>query len=302
MNSEPRTASLKDYLLPRIGELLFLTFFVAVIALGPRLMNQDGDLGRHLTLGDHILDSGSIPTRDIFSFTKLGDPLTPHEWLADVIFSLANRIGGLDGVVWVTALIIAVSMWLTYKFASKVSGMPLLAMLAAVLAAAASSLHWLSRPHIFTILFSIFWIYRMDRVRTGEDNSWLQFPLLMLIWVNLHGAFFAGFAIWLAYVVGSLFDEGIRSKSLLPLIKIGVSSALVTLLNPDGIGIWKTGVGFLGSRYLVSHTAEYLPPDFQNSSTWPFLLLILLCLLGPASPFQDRSLWKSAVCVWGAGA
>jgi hypothetical protein len=51
------------------------------------------------------------------------------------------------------------------------------------------------------------------------------------------------------------------------------------LINPDGVGIWKTGIGFLGNQYLVSHTAEYLPPDFQNPSFWPFLALIGLSIL-----------------------
>ena len=48
----------------------FIAVFLAIIGLGPRLMNVDGDLGRHLTLGNHILDSGTIPKNDIFSFSK----------------------------------------------------------------------------------------------------------------------------------------------------------------------------------------------------------------------------------------
>jgi hypothetical protein len=35
----------------------------------------------------------------------------------------------------------------------------------------------------------------------------------------------------------------------------------------------------MGNRYLVSHTAEYLPPDFQDSSTWPFLIMIVLSVI-----------------------
>ena len=77
-----------EIFLPRLGEIFFIAIFAAVIGLGPRMMNVDGDLGRHITLGSYIIDSRDIPTEDIFSFTKAGDPLTPHEWLSDLIFAL----------------------------------------------------------------------------------------------------------------------------------------------------------------------------------------------------------------------
>ena len=53
------------YLLPKLQDIFFLAIFLGVIGLGSRLLNVDGDLGRHLTIGRYILDSNSIPTRDI---------------------------------------------------------------------------------------------------------------------------------------------------------------------------------------------------------------------------------------------
>ena len=104
------------------------------------------------------------------------------------------------------------------------------------------------------------------------------FPLIMLIWVNLHGAFIAGILIWACYFTGLILDQKFSWQGIKPYLWIGLSSLLVSLINPDGFGIWKTGFGFLGNRYLVSHTAEYLPPDFHQISTWPFLLLIVLSI------------------------
>jgi len=241
-------------------------------------MNVDGDLGRHITLGNHIITSRSIPTRDVFSHTKLGDPLTPHEWLADVIFALAHRAAGLDGIVWITALIIGAAFWLVYKQSLDLSSMSLLALAGTILAAAAASLHWLSRPHIFTILFTVIWITELEKLRIGIRKNWLIFPVIMLIWVNTHGAFIAGILIWACYIAGLILDQKFSWPEIKTYLWIGLSSLLVSLINPDGFGIWKTGFGFLGNRYLVSHTAEYLPPDFHQISTWPFLLLIVLSI------------------------
>jgi len=261
--------------IPRLGEIFFIAIFTAAIGLGPRMMNVDGDLGRHITLGNYIIDSGDIPTEDIFSFTKAGNPLTPHEWFSDLLFAMINAVAGLNGVVWLTALVIAGSLWLVYKYSLNLSNMSLIALLGAVLGAAASSLHWLTRPHIFTILLAALWTGELEKMRLGIRKSWLIFPFLMLIWVNLHGAFIAGLLIWACYFFGMLLDRQISLHKNQSFLWVGISSILISLINPDGIGIWKTGLGFLGNQYLVSHTAEYLPPDFQQLAFWPFLILIL---------------------------
>ena len=279
MKKQGSLSGISAILMPRLGEILFIAIFLALIGLGPKLMNIDGDLGRHITLGDYIITSKSIPTRDVFSHTKLGDPLTPHEWLADVIFALVHRVAGLNGVVWITALVIGVSFWLVYKHSLNLSSMSLIALAGTILAAAASSLHWLSRPHIFTILFTVIWMIELEKFRIGISKNWIVFPLIMLVWVNTHGAFIAGVLIWICYIVGYFIDHRESWEGIKSYIWIGLSSLAVTIFNPDGLGIWKTGFGFLGNRYLVSHTAEYLPPDFQHSSTWPFLIMIVLSVI-----------------------
>ena len=278
MKNRSKLEEILKFFFPTIEEILFIALFAAVIGFGPEMMNIDGDLGRHITLGNHILATRSIPTKDIFSFTKFGDPLTPHEWLADVIFAFVNGIGGLDGIVWLTAITIAGAYWLTYKHSLNLSNMPILSLIGALFAAAASSLHWLTRPHIFTILFTAMWTMELEKMRLGVKRNWIIFPLMMFIWVNLHGAFIVGIVIWIIYLLGVLIEKKDIS-GVYPFLWSGISSFFVTFLNPDGFGIWKTGFGFLGNQYLVSHTAEYLPPDFQQSSTWPFLLLIVISLL-----------------------
>ena len=202
-----RTASPAQYLLPRLEDVVFVTLFIAVIALGPRLLNVDGDVGRHITVGGYILDSRSIPTRDVFSHTMAGEPLTPHEWLSQVIFALAFRAMGLDGVVLLCAALIASTFTLLYACGARRSGTRLIALGWVMLAAAASSLHWLARPHLFTMLLVVLWTDGLERLRRGESTRRWHLPALMLLWVNLHGAFIAGFVIWGAYSVGYVWQR-----------------------------------------------------------------------------------------------
>jgi len=273
-------------LLPKLQDILFIAIFVAVIGLGSRMFNIDGDLGRHLTIGEHIIKTLSIPRADIFSHTMAGEVLTPHEWLAQVLFAFAFRIAGLDGVVLLCAFVIALTFTLLFGHSYKRSGLLLVSIGWTILAAAAASLHWLARPHIFTLLLVVFWVGAMEDFRRGRHNKWWVFPLIMLFWANLHGAFIAGFVIGGMYFLGELWDgwtsmtqPRMTRSRLRSWILIGATSLVASLINPAGWRLWETSFGFIRNRYLVSHTAEYLPPNFHNTSTWPFLILIGLSIL-----------------------
>ena len=283
------------YLLPSLGDMIFISIFIAVVVLGPRLMNMDGDLGRHLTIGGYILDEFSIPTRDIFSHTMSGMHLTPHEWLAQVIFALSYRLGGLDGVVLLCAIILAGTFTIVFTQSYTRSKIILISLTITVLAAAAASVHWLARPHIFTLLFTVLWVGELEKWRLNKPWRWWMLPLIMLVWVNTHGAFIVGIVIWLTYLGGIYISRKLYSIRWLSkqsqeteplpsssetrhLLLVGLLVLAISLINPAGWRVWSTTFGFLQNNYLVSHTVEYQAPDFQLTSFWPFMAMICLSI------------------------
>lgn len=285
--------SLLGYLLPRIDDIIFISFFLGVISLGPRMLNIDGDLGRHLVIGRYILNERQIPTKDVFSHTMYGKYLTPHEWLAQVCFALANSWGGLNGVALLCAIVLGITYTICFRQCYQHSQIYSISLVFTVIGASAGSLHWLARPHLFTLLMVALWMEEINRV-PEENGRWKWMcPILMLIWANLHGAFITGFAIlvicmiarcwdilFIEHKVGQPFVYTLwKDQTTRGYVIIGIVSFLATLLNPSGWHLWRTVFGFLQNRYLVSHTAEYLPPDFHHPSTIPFLMLIALSLL-----------------------
>jgi hypothetical protein len=272
----------REYLFPKLGDILFISIVIAILLFGPRTFNLDGDLGRHITIGNYILDNITIPRTDIFSHTMFGQPLTPHEWLAQAIFALAHRGLSLAGAVLITSVIVAASFTLVFHEGVKRGSMPLISLTITILAAMASSLHWLARPHVFTFLYLAIWIILLERVRTDKRAPFWIFGSIMLLWANTHGAFIAGFVTWGAYLAGELLESWKLGKWNIERLKtwglLGIVSLVCTLINPVGSRLWGTSFGFVGNRYLVSHTQEYLPPDFHNPGTWPFLLMIGLTI------------------------
>jgi hypothetical protein len=142
------------------------------------------------------------------------------------------------------------------------------------------------------MFFVSIWVYGLERIRCCLPYRWWFLPMIMGMWVNFHGAFISGFVILCIYLVGELTDELLSKRetgldspkpgfnsSLKRYLVTCVLSFLMTFLNPVGLRIWKTSLGYISNQYLVNHTAEYLPPNFHDPSTWPFLMMILFSLV-----------------------
>jgi len=284
---------------PRIQDVLFVTLLLSASLQGASMLNTDGDIGRHITIGNYILENWKIPTNDIFSHTMTGERLVPHEWLAQLIFGGIHKLAGLGGVVFLVSFLIALTFTLTFREMQNRGVFRLVALLTTFLAAFASNLHWLTRPHVFTFLFTAVWTYQLG----SKSAKWWQFPLIMLLWANTHGAFIAGFAIWLAFFAGWCWDFLLKRETKstgLRLVQIGVYSLFATLINPVGWRLWDTSVGYFGSRFLIDKTIEYQSPNFHVSGTWPFLVMLVLFLL--AHGFNGKLKTHEAFLLVGWGA
>lgn len=272
-------STLLSYFFPSLRDAFFIALILAVSVQGHMLLNADGDLGRHITIGNYIAENRSIPTTDVFSHTLYGERLIPHEWLVQWTFGIVHALAGLDGIVILVALLIAATFTLVYGEIKRRKVHFLFALAIAVISTFASSLHWLARPHVLTFLLLAAWTHLLaDR----NSRIW-YFPLIMLVWANAHGAFIAGFAVWIAHLAGWTWDYLHKQSDPVDgarLVIIGLTSFAVTLINPVGWDLWRTSTGYYGNEFLVNSTVEYLSPNFHNWSTWPFLIMLAICLFG----------------------
>ena len=101
-------------LLPRLSAVLFILLFLSALAVGPRMLNIDGDLPRHLLMGKLVLDTGRPPATEVFSYVYENRPYTPQEWLAGVIYYSVYAVLGLNGVVLLAGILIATAFTMLY--------------------------------------------------------------------------------------------------------------------------------------------------------------------------------------------
>src|ERR1700721_2331070 len=103
---------------------------------GAHTLLGDGDTGWHLRTGEWILAHGRVPNRDIFSFTRSGQPWFAWEWLWDVTFGWLHLHFGMAAVLVASSVVLALTFALLFRLARSKSGDALVALAATLVAAA----------------------------------------------------------------------------------------------------------------------------------------------------------------------
>lgn len=280
MNASSVTA--RAFFLPRLQDILFISVFVAAMLLGPLMLNMDGDLPRHILTGKYILETKSVPKIEPFVYPYQEKPFVSHshDWLSDSVFYLVYQFAGLPGLVILSALILAATFSILYAYKSKQTNLRLFSLFLVIWGAAATSLNWVTRPFLFSMLFLAVWLIWLEKLSRNEKIRLWYFPALILIWSNTHGEFIAGFLALLAYVGGWLWDYLFDRNHTNPqvgknLLLVAVFSFLASLINPAGFNPWKTLLGFVNNSYLMSRMYEARQPDFSRPEF--MVLLGLLC-------------------------
>lgn len=283
-----RLAIWRRALAPSFADWLFVSLLLWLFVAGSGWITllADGDTGWHIRTGEYILDSHTIPTKDLFSFSKTGEPWFAWEWLSDIVFALLHRQWGLKGVVVLAGMLIAVAALVVFRHMLWRGANVFVALAATLLCIGASSIHFLARPHVFTLLLLplALWILERDRRAPGAA-VWSLVPLTAL-WVNLHGGFVAllacvalvaaghGIEGWLNKSDGRC-DRGLLRRYCLMLL----ACAAASLVNPYGIRLHLHIARYLRSDWIRDAVDEFQSPKFRSENVLQFELLLLTALL-----------------------
>lgn len=270
--------------MPSLGDILFLGFLYWPLRNGSRLLN-DGDTGWHLVTGETILSTFGIPYADPYSHTVPGISWTAHEWLAEVILAASHRLMGLNGPVLISASIIALTFFFLYLFMLRGNVSPPVAVALTILAAWVSRLHWLARPHIFSLLLTLAFFVILNTYQR-ERRSYLKLlPVLMLVWVNLHGGYILGLILVLLCAIANLalFLTGSEGREALVRSKaLGIAfvlTLLATFANPRGPAILLFPFHLVGREYIQDNVVEWMSPDFHKYTALAIMLLLYMAVL-----------------------
>lgn len=267
--------------------------FLAVFAMAARI-SVDTDTWWHLRAGQWILENGTVPQVDPFSYTRLGASWQYPGWMVEVPMYWIYRATGPGGLNLWTGAMVALAFFFVWK---TLTGNVFIRSFAIIFAATASGVYWAARPYLVTFVWTAVFLWLLEEDRKNRPDSgrilWLL-PLLMVVWANSHGGFAAGFLLWGVYFADRLFitatgnlyrlRDGSSKKDFLiqvfretrRYIGVGALMLVAVCLNPSGPVMLAYPFKTIGIAALQDYIAEWQPPDFHQLHVQPFLWLLLV--------------------------
>ena len=304
--AEPPQPALR-FFLPSARDIIFLFLFWSLLA--GTLSNRplaDPDIGWHIRTGERILLTHTLPRTDPYSSIMYGHPWFAWEWLYDILLGILHHLCGLNGVVWLCAVIVASTFTILLSQLLKRGTSLVLAIVLMLLAECAAVVHLYARPHIVSWFFVLLWFIALerweDRWEQGNPPRWLRwfslrwfFPVSMVLWVNLHGGWILGMALLTIYLFASVVEILVVKSGRDPFASIEMArrargmalawfaSAVATFVNPFGWRLHAHIFAYLSDRYLMSRISEFRSPNFHF---WParcFAIILVMTLIAIAT-------------------
>ncbi len=251
----------------------------ALLLADGRTLLTDADTYWQIAVGQWILDHGSMPRVDIYSFSKLGEAWISSSWLAQVVYAVSYNLAGWSGPVVVAAGAISATFALLAHYLER--RIPsTYAVLVALAAMVLSMPHFLARPHVLAMPLMVAWAHALMTAseRRQPPSFWLL-PLIAL-WANLHGGFVFALVLAGGFAVDALWnaEPPLRKPLALRWIAFGVAALAACCVTPYGWESILASRKILDLGELLRLLTEWTPPNFSKLS--PFELTILALIAG----------------------
>ncbi len=254
---------------------LAATFLFALSIFSLKVLG-DGDTWSHLATGEWILAHGAAPHADPFSNSMPGAPWTAHEWLSEILLTLAFRCGGWNGVVLLTgAAAASAALIVGLRVARDLGGAALA--VTVTLGAGLLTPDLLARPHVLALPILAGWSATLLRARDRGREPSPALAALMIPWANMHGGFIFGLALIGPFALEALAaaPREARPAVLRDWALFGLIALVAALLNPYGIGALFFPFRLMGVAGL-SQISEWRAQDFSHIEPMEIALLALI--------------------------
>jgi hypothetical protein len=232
---------------------------------------SDNSFFTHLATGRLILSEGSIPTSDPYTFSAEGTPWVVQSWLASVVYASMERLGGIDAVRLLVAVLTAALVVVIWSLTRPADGLVARFAIGSS-AVAVGALSWSARPLLFGLLCLAGTLLVLER----GVRPWVLVPVFW-VWVNTHGSFPLGVLALGALALGRRLDGEHPTRELRCLLWAGVGT-VVGVLNPLGMELLTFPLRLLGRHDQFRYIVEWQSPDFSGALARVFLLQLVLAI------------------------
>jgi len=287
--------------LPASRRLLF-SFLLALIILYPVWFAihyrgvYDPDIWWHLRTGQWILEHKSIPHLDLFS-TLRGKSWVPYSWTFDVVMALLYRDFGYFGVfvLYPVSMALAIAA-VTVAMVRRLRTGPAASLAATAAVLVAISPIFAPRPGLISVLFFAVQLWLLLSVsQSGSLRGLAVLPALYLLWANVHVQFIYGLAALGLFAAAPLAHrlwprfESAEEPALRTRSAVLLGCVVATLINPFGLKIYSTILGFATQYGQWRYLEELQSPTFRSLNSYVLLLWIFAAWLLVG---RNRTVWR----------
>jgi hypothetical protein len=272
---------------------VWLAAALMLIALRPLVIPiPPHDFWWHMATGRLIVQEGAIPAVDTFSYTQAGAPFYNQGWLAQVLLYGLYNVGGVPLILLVQSAMITLAYGLLLWLCIRRSGALRLSVGVLLLTLPLVFDNWNVRPQSYAFPLFVGFLVILTTWRTGHRRHgllWLL-PLLMALWVNIHGSFVLGGVLVALTFVGEalrrLFAPRHQADADAPaapplrmLFFWGALTAAALLLNPRHIEVIGYVRDLLSTSAVTDLVTEWAPPTTRALTGRIFFLTVMAAVL-----------------------
>lgn len=212
----------------------------------------DADLFWHLKTGEWIIQNGTVPGFDLYTFTDLDKRWVDLHWGFQVVSAMIYRIGGANLLVLSKAatLTLALCIGCLGSGSSLAGWKRVLCWLLPAIAISARGY----RPEIASLVCLAIWMAIIGRLETERHWVW-ALPVLQVIWINFHALYILGLVVGACYAV----DHFARTQCQR---RFGIGS-------PPS----KVSTRMVANLAVLCTFASLANPYFEEGSLFPLVLL-----------------------------
>ncbi len=241
---------------------------------------REGDLWWHLKLGEAMVTARALPTVDTLTVVGAGLSFNAaHSWLSDVIFYLLEVEAGLGALIMVQAFLGAGILFLLLRLGYRAGGAPPLVAAVTLLGFLALYPFSTARPQIFSFFLFAVTLTILSAADAGCTRWLPALPMIIALWVNLHGSWVMGGLLLGAFGAGWLLEAWARRRewrALRPFALWAAAALPAICLNPHGFRIYEHLIVIGTSPIIQQFVSEWQPPALTQAFTWPFWGVLLL--------------------------
>lgn len=198
----------------------------------------------HIAIGEHILQTGAIPSHRDLSY-KLTDPSLEwisHSWLADTLLYIGQNISLRVGIILILMPVLLLSCYLAFLLVPRPRyTLPNILLISLTIIISAG--FWRYHPFIFMVPLQLALMGLIKQWDDGNNLAAYLIPIVFLLWANVAGGYIIIPTLYCIIAGAGAFLKQRMNIPHKPLnfrvFSIAVlAGILLTLLNPYGARIW----------------------------------------------------------------